>query len=207
MNTWLISSLLSGPITDPVAVFLTILAIMLVAPLLFERLQLPGIVGLILAGVIVGPYGLGLLERGSNIILLGTVGLLFLMFMAGLETSLDDLKDNGDKATIFGLATFVAPMIIGTGAMLLLGYSFLAAVLVASCFSSHTLLALPVLNKLGIMQTPAVKAALSRDTCKIVPHLPLILARHSFRTLLPSNLFHIPLQIFTCTTNINHCRI
>lgn len=148
------------PINDPVAVFLLILAIMLVAPLAFERLNLPGIVGLILAGVIVGPEGLGLLERDENIILLGTVGLLFLMFMAGLETSLDDFKDNGDKAVIFGLATFIAPMILGTAAMMALGYSFLAAVLVASCFASHTLLALPVLNKLGIMRTPAVNITL-----------------------------------------------
>ena len=62
------------PINDPVAVFLLIMAIMLVAPLLFEKLRLPGIVGLILAGVVVGPEGLGLLERDENIILLGTVG-------------------------------------------------------------------------------------------------------------------------------------
>ncbi|MEM8721467.1 MAG: cation:proton antiporter [Cyanobacteria bacterium P01_G01_bin.39] len=148
------------PINDPVAVFLIILAIMLVAPLLFERLRLPGIVGLILAGVVVGPEGLGLLERDENIILLGTVGLLFLMFMAGLETSLDDFKENGDKAVIFGLATFIAPMILGTAAMMALGYGFLAAVLVASCFASHTLLALPVLNKLGIMRVPAVNITL-----------------------------------------------
>ena len=148
------------PINDPVAVFLLILAIMLVAPLLFEKLNLPGIVGLILAGVVVGPEGLGLLERDENIILLGTVGLLFLMFMAGLETSLDDFKKNGDKAVIFGLATFIAPMILGTAAMMALGYSFLAAVLVASCFASHTLLALPVLNKLGIMRAPAVNITL-----------------------------------------------
>lgn len=148
------------PITDPVAVFLVILAIMLIAPLLFERLRLPGIVGLIVAGVLVGPYGLGLLERGSTMVLLGTVGLLFLMFMAGLETSLDDLKDNGDKALVFGLATFITPMLLGTGAMLLLGYGFLAAILVASCFASHTLLALPILNKLGIMRTQAVTATL-----------------------------------------------
>ena len=155
------SDLLSfQPIDDPVAVFLTILAIMLVAPLLFERLNLPGIVGLILAGVIVGPEGLGLLERDENIILLGTVGLLFLMFMAGLETSLDDFKDNGDKAVVFGLATFIAPMILGTAAMMALGYSFLAAVLVASCFASHTLLALPVLSKLGIMRASAVNTTL-----------------------------------------------
>ncbi len=148
------------PISDPVAVFLLILAIMLIAPLLFERLRLPGIVGLILAGVIVGPEGLGLLERGSNIILLGTIGLLFLMFMAGLETSLDDLKNNGDKAIIFGMATFLAPMIMGTVAMMLLGYGVLAAVLVASCFASHTLLALPVLSKLGIMRASAVNITL-----------------------------------------------
>ena len=148
------------PINDPVAVFLLILAIMLVAPLLFERLSLPGIVGLILAGVVVGPEGLGLLERDENIILLGTVGLLFLMFMAGLETSLDDFKNNGDKAVVFGLATFIAPMILGTAAMMALGYSFLAAVLVASCFASHTLLALPVLSKLGIMRSSAVNTTL-----------------------------------------------
>ncbi len=160
MSIFAAFSVTSEPIRDPVAVFLLILAIMLVAPLLFERLRLPGIVGLILAGVIVGPEGLGLLERDSNIILLGTIGLLFLMFMAGLETSLDDLKDNGDKAIVFGLATFLAPMALGTAAMMLLGYGLLAAVLVASCFASHTLLALPVLNKLGIMRASAVNVTL-----------------------------------------------
>jgi Kef-type K+ transport system membrane component KefB/nucleotide-binding universal stress UspA family protein len=146
------------PINDPVAVFLIILAIMLIAPLLFERLRMPGIIGLILAGVIVGPHGLGLLERDETIQLLGTVGLLFLMFLGGLETSLDDLKRNANKAFIFGLATFAIPMVLGTVAMLPLGYSFLASVLVASCFASHTLLALPVLSKLGIMRTQVVTA-------------------------------------------------
>lgn len=153
-------SLLPGPITDPVAIFLVIMAIMLVAPLLFERIRLPGIVGLILAGVVVGPHGLGILERDSTIVLLGTVGLLFLMFMAGLETSLDDLKYNADKAIIFGLATFTVPMVMGTIAMLLLGYSVLSAILVASCFASHTLLALPVVSKLGIMRSQPVTATL-----------------------------------------------
>ena len=152
----MIATLFNGPVTDPVAIFLTILAIMLVAPLLFERFQLPGIVGLILAGVVVGPDGLGVLQRDDTIVLLGTVGLLFLMFMAGLETSIDDFKEDGDKATLFGLTTFIIPMVIGTAAMLALGYDWLAALLVASCFSSHTLLALPVLNKLGIMRSPSV---------------------------------------------------
>ncbi len=152
--------LTSGPITAPVPVFLVLLAIMLLAPLLFERLRLPGIVGLIIAGVIVGPNGLNLLQRDATIVLLGTVGLLFLMFLAGLETSLDDLKLNADKAVIFGLATFSLPMILGTAAMLLLGYSWLAAILVASCFATHTLLALPILSKLGLMRTQTITATL-----------------------------------------------
>jgi len=149
-----------APVTDPVAIFLVIMAIMLVAPLLFERFRLPGIVGLILAGVIVGPNGFGFLERDTTIVLLGTVGLLFLMFMAGLETSLDDLKLNAKKAVIFGLATFVVPMVLGIVAMSLLGYSFLSAVLVASCFASHTLLALPIASKLGIMRSRSVTVTL-----------------------------------------------
>lgn len=146
------------PIDDPVAIFLIILAIMLIAPLLFERFRMPGIIGLILAGVLVGPYGLGVLQRDSTIELLGTVGLLFLMFLGGLETSLDDLKRNAGKAITVGLATFTLPMLLGTGAMLLLNYNLLAAVLVASCFASHTLVALPVLSKFGIMRNPAVTA-------------------------------------------------
>ncbi len=166
MNGWtmvtqqLTPSLLNGPITDPVPVFLVIMAIMLVAPLLFERLRLPGIVGLILAGVVVGPNGLGLLERDTTIVLLGTVGLLFLMFMAGLETSLDDLKLNANQAITFGLATFAVPMIIGTVAMMSLNYSLLAAILIGSCFASHTLLALPIVTKLGLMRTQAVTVTL-----------------------------------------------
>jgi Kef-type K+ transport system membrane component KefB/nucleotide-binding universal stress UspA family protein len=153
-------ALLPGPITDPVAVFLVMMSVLLIAPLLFERIKLPGIVGLIIAGVIIGPHGLGILERDNTIILFGTVGLLFLMFMAGLETSLNDLKDNASKATIFGLATFLVPMILGTLAMLSLGYSLLASILVASCFASHTLLALPIAIKQGIMRTQVVTTIL-----------------------------------------------
>lgn len=156
----LASQFFKEPITDPVAVFLTILAVMLIAPLLVERLKLPGIIGLILAGVVIGPHGLGILERDDTIILLGTVGLLFLMFLGGLETSLDDLKNEADKPILFGLATFLLPMMLGTGITLALGYSFWASVLVASCFASHTLVALPVLNKLGIMRHPAITATL-----------------------------------------------
>lgn len=160
MTDLLMTTLISTPIKDPVPVFLMILGIMLIAPLLFEKIRLPGIVGLILAGVVVGPNGLGLLARDNTIVLLGTVGLLFLMFMAGLETSLDDMKYNADKAVIFGLATFLVPMALGTGAMMAICYDLLPAILVASCFASHTLLALPVASKLGIMRSQVMTTTL-----------------------------------------------
>lgn len=155
-----VGQLTAQPIQDPVAIFLIIMGIMLVAPLLFESVRLPGIIGLILAGVVVGPFGLGLLERDSTIQLLGTVGLLFLMFLGGLETSLGDLKKNAGPAIVFGMATFILPMAIGTVAMLAVGTSWLAAILIASCFASHTLVGLPVLSKLGLMRTSVVTATL-----------------------------------------------
>jgi Kef-type K+ transport system membrane component KefB/nucleotide-binding universal stress UspA family protein len=199
-----IPNFFSGPITDPVAIFLIIMAIMLVAPLLFERFRLPGIVGLILAGVVVGPNGLGVLERDSTIILLGTVGLLFLMFMAGLETSLDDLKYNAGKAVTFGIATFLVPMVLGTVAMKLLGYSFLASILVASCFASHTLLALPIASKLGIMRTPSVTATLGATLITNVLALlvlAIVVKAHQGNLNLSFWLFLIPsLTLYTVAT-------
>lgn len=160
MTNLYLFSFLTNPITDPVAVFLIMMGVLLIAPILFEKIKLPGLVGLIVAGIVIGPHGIGLLDRDKTIILFGTVGLLFLMFMAGLETSLDDLKENGDKATVFGLSTFIVPMVLGTGAMLFIGYDILAAILVASCFASHTLLSLPIISKRGLMRTSMMTVTL-----------------------------------------------
>ena len=195
---------LFGPVTDPVGVFLVIMAIMLVAPLMFERFHLPGIVGLILAGVLVGPQGLGILQRDNTIVLLGTVGLLFLMFMAGLETSLEDLKDNAKQAVGFGLATFSIPMLMGTLAFLWLGYDFLASILVASCFASHTLLALPIASKLGIMRSKALTTTLGGTLITNVLALlvlAVVVRAHQGDLSLGFWLFLIPsLSIYTVAT-------
>ncbi|MEA5620556.1 cation:proton antiporter [Cronbergia sp. UHCC 0137] len=204
VNAIFASAVVSTPIKEPVPVFLMILGIMLIAPLLFEKIRLPGIVGLILAGVIVGPNGLGLLARDNTIVLLGTVGLLFLMFMAGLETSLDDLKYNADKAVIFGLATFIIPMALGTVAMLAIGYEILPAILVASCFASHTLLALPVVSKLGIMRSPVLTTTLGgtliTNTLALLV-LAVVVKAHEGTLTLAFWLFLIPsLIIYTFLT-------
>ncbi|MEO1093449.1 MAG: cation:proton antiporter [Cyanobacteria bacterium J06638_28] len=205
-SSWetILSPLTQGPIQDPVTVFLVIVGIMLIAPLIFERLNLPGIVGLILAGVVVGPHGLGVLERDETIVLLGTVGLLFLMFLGGLETSLEDLKKNAGSALSFGVITFLLPMLMGTGALILVGYGPLAAVLIASCISSHTLVALPVLNKLGIMKAPPVTATLGGTLITNVLALlvlAVVVKAQSGDLTLDFWLFLIPsLIIFTFTT-------
>ncbi|MBD2388616.1 cation:proton antiporter domain-containing protein [Cylindrospermum sp. FACHB-282] len=199
-----LSAIFTTPLKDPVPVFLMILGIMLIAPLLFEKIRLPGIVGLIIAGVVVGPNGLGLLARDNTIVLLGTVGLLFLMFMAGLETSLDDLKYNADKAVIFGLATFAIPMGLGTVAMLAIGYGFLPSILVASCFASHTLLSLPIASKLGIMRSPVLTATLGgtliTNTLALLV-LAVVVKAHQGNLTLSFWLFLIPsLIIYTFLT-------
>lgn len=192
------------PIDDPVTIFLVIVGIMLIAPLLFERLGMPGIVGLILAGMAIGPHGANLLARDDTIVLLGTVGLLFLMFLGGLETSLDDLKQNARPAIGFGLLTFLVPMVLGTGAMRLMGYSWLAAVLVASCVASHTLVALPLLNRLGINKAKAVTATLGGTLITNVLALlvlAVVVKAQSGELTLDFWLFLIPsLVVFTFTT-------
>ena len=90
------------PITNPVLVFAIVVFIILLAPILLQRYKIPGLIGLLLAGALIGPHGIGLLERDSAIILFGTVGILYIMFLAGLEFDLDDFSKNKTKSIIFG---------------------------------------------------------------------------------------------------------
>lgn len=147
----------SLPLTNPVLKFLIILLIILVIPVLFNRLRVPSILGLILAGAIIGPFGLNLIERDSGIILSGTAGLLYIMFLAGLEVDMGDFKKNKGKSIVFGLYTFIIPMLFGIlGGYYILNFSILSSVLLASMFASHTLIAYPIIRKLGIARNIAV---------------------------------------------------
>ena len=92
-----LSDYLPLPVTDPVLVFSIILFVILLAPVLLNRFRIPSIVGLILAGVVLGPHGLHILDRDNAIILFGTVGVLYIMFLAGLEIDLVDFKKNRNK--------------------------------------------------------------------------------------------------------------
>ena len=145
------------PLADPVLKFLLILLIILAAPLLLNKLRIPHLLGLIIAGAIIGPHGFNLVLRDSSIILSGTAGLLYIMFLAGLEIDMADFKRNSTKSLAFGMYTFLIPMILGTVVGIwILRFNVLTSVLLASMFASHTLIAYPIISKLGISKNKAV---------------------------------------------------
>ncbi len=148
---------LSLPIEDPVLKFLLVLIIILAAPLLLNKIKVPHLLGLIIAGAVIGPNGFNVLARDSSIVVTGTTGLLYIMFLAGLEIDMGDFKKNKWKSLTFGIYTFAAPFVLGyLGGYYILHFSMLTSVLFASLFSSHTLIAYPLVSKLGISKNLAV---------------------------------------------------
>lgn len=151
---------LTLPLKNPVLIFSLILYITLLAPIILDRLKIPHLIGMIIAGAIVGPHGFNLMTRDSSIILFGTVGLLYIMFLAGLEIDLADFRKNSDKSMVFGLFTFSIPMILGILAgVYVLGFSMVTSVLLASMFASHTLIPYPIVSRFGVTRNRAVNIA------------------------------------------------
>lgn len=149
------------PLTDPVLIFAVILFIILLAPIFLHRFKIPDLIGLILAGALIGPHGLGIMARDSSIELFGKVGLLYIMFIAGLEIDMADLKKSVNHGVYFGLLTFLIPMLLGTLAgVYLLDFSLLSSILLASMFASHTLMTYPIVSKYGISKNRAVSVSI-----------------------------------------------
>ncbi len=147
------------PLQEPVLIFGFAVLIFLVFPILMGKLRVPAIIGPIIAGIIVGPNGLEILARDSTIELLGTVGLLFIMFIAGLELDLDGFKKHRNRSILFGLLSFAIPLILGTVVGLWLDLSMLSAILFGAIFSTHTLLGYPAISRLGVTKNKAVTTA------------------------------------------------
>jgi Kef-type K+ transport system membrane component KefB len=147
----------SLPLKNPVIIFSLVLFIILFAPILFKKIKVPHIIGIILAGVIVGPYGTNLLSRDSSIVLFGTVGLLYIMFLAGIEIDLKEFKKNKLKIVVFGITTFLLPFVLGTlASYYILGYGKLTSILLAAMFSTHTLVSYPIVSKFGVTNNRSV---------------------------------------------------
>lgn len=148
------------PVTDPTWIFFLVLVIILFAPIVLERLRIPHIIGMILAGVVIGEHGFNILARDSSFELFGKVGLYYIMFLAGLEMNMEDFKSIRVKATVLGLLAFIFPLGIGIWTNLhLLDYSLATSILLASMYASHTLIAYPIVIRYGINRQRAVSIA------------------------------------------------
>lgn len=148
------------PITDPTWIFFIVLSIILFAPMLLERLKIPSIVGMIAAGILIGPHGFHLLERDSSFELFGKVGLYYIMFLASLEMNMQDVQKIKMRALVLGLLSFGLPITLGFVANhSLLGYGIAASVLMAAMYASHTLIAYPIVLRYGLSRRMSVSIA------------------------------------------------
>jgi len=148
---------LSLPLKSPVLIFSLILFIILFAPIILNRIKIPPLIGLIIAGTVIGPYGFNLVMRDSSMILFGTVGLLYIMFLAGLEIDRTEFKKNSWRSLLFGLYTFSIPLGMGfLASMYILHFTLWSSILLASMFATHTLIAYPMISRMGAAKNRAV---------------------------------------------------
>ncbi len=148
------------PITDTTWIFFLVLCIILFAPILFNKLRLPHIIGMIFAGLLVGPHGFNILDHDSSFELFGDVGLFYIMFLASLEINMQEMKMAKGGALLLGLTAFVFPLAIGVAAnIFVLDYGLAASVLLASMYASHTLIAYPIVARYGLSRLRCVNFA------------------------------------------------
>ncbi len=190
------------PLTNPVLVFSLVLLIILLSPILLKRFNIPGTVSLILSGVLIGPYALNLLEKSSAVELFSTIGLLYIMFIAGVELQVNELKRNRNPSILFGLLTFALPIVaLYPVCRFLLNYNVSASILTASMLATHTLVAYPIVNRMGIAKNQAVPVTVAgtimNDTAVLL--LLAIIIGYSQGNLSREFMLHlsIALTIFT----------
>lgn len=145
------------PLHSPVLIFSLILFIILLAPVLLEKVRTPDIIGLIVAGILIGPHGFNILEKSLFVDVFSTIGLLYIMFLAGLELNLIEFKANAGRSFTFGVATFAIPFALGYPVChYLLGMDVWASLLISSIFATHTLVTYPIASKHGVTKDPSV---------------------------------------------------
>lgn len=148
------------PLTSPTLIFAVVLLVILFSPLLLNRLRVPPLVGLVLAGMCLGPYGFNVLSNDDSFRLFGNVGLLYIIFMTGISIDLNDLRKNRVKGGVFGVYTFVVAMTLGVfTSFYLLNLNLTTSLLLAGMYASHTLVAYPVINRFGLAGRRSVKIA------------------------------------------------
>ena len=162
----------STPLIEPALVLALLFVLVLVGPLAAKAVRMPPIIGLITTGILIGPSALGLLDREGTVEVLGNAGLLYLMFQAGLELDLEEFRERRSQAITFGALTFIIPFAVAIPVNLALGFSTTAALLLAVSWAPHTLLAYPVVQRLGLTKARSVAitvgATIITDTAALI---------------------------------------
>lgn len=145
------------PLNNPVLIFALILFIILLSPIVLHKIKVPSIIGLIISGVLIGPFGLHLVDNDSAIKLFSTIGLLYIMFIAGLELDMNEFSKNKNKSIIYSLLNFVAPPLLGFPLCYWgLGYGITASMLLSCMLMTHTLVSYPIVSRMGITRDKSV---------------------------------------------------
>ncbi len=169
-------------VSQPVQIFLIVLAIILFAPLILNKLRIPHIIGMIVAGVVIGPYGFNVLDNDSSFAIFGQVGLLYLMFLAGLEIDMYHLRLNLRRGLLFGVLTLFIPLIVGVlTSVFLLRLDWLTSMLLGAMYASHTLISYPVAARFGITRAPAVLIAIVGTIIAVIGALLVLAATVNVR--------------------------
>jgi Kef-type K+ transport system membrane component KefB len=164
-------------------IFFVVLMIILFAPIIMSKLRIPHIIGMVLAGVVIGKYGLNILERDISFEIFGSVGLYYIMFLAGLEMDLESVKRNSRQFLIFGLLTCFVPLILTyIMSRTILGYSHPASFLLGCIMASNTLIAYPIVSRYGLQRHPSVQLSVGSSMISLFMALVMIAALSSFLT-------------------------
>ena len=157
------------PITDPTLIFFVVMLIILFAPIVMGKLRIPHIIGMVLAGVAVGQYGLNILVRDDSFELFGKVGLYYIMFLASLEMDIEGVRRNKGRFGVFGLLTFAVPSVMTYVACItVLHYSVLASLLLGCIMASNTLIAYPIVGRYGLQRKPSVTLSVGSSMISLV---------------------------------------
>ena len=163
------------PITDPTLIFFVVLLIVLFAPIIMGKLRIPHIIGMVLAGIIIGKYGLNILERDSSFELFGRVGLYYIMFLAALEMDMEGMKKNKSRLLIYGLLTCFIPFTLTYFMSIhLLHYSTKASLLLSCIMASNTLIAYPIVSRFGLQQKPSVTLSVGSSMLSLLIALVIL---------------------------------
>ena len=165
------------PITDPTLVFFVVLLIILFAPIIMGKLRIPHIIGMVLAGVVVGKYGLNILVRDNSFELFGRVGLYYIMFLAALEMDMESIRKNRNRLLIFALLTFTVPLLLTYFMGIhLLNYGITASLLLGCIMASNTLVAYPIVSRYGLQRKPSVTLSVGSSIISLIFSLIMLAA-------------------------------